>query len=132
MTALRCHPTFVFPEPIARWLRSDTPPARPMMPLHDSEIDQLERMVARERKRAVLSHDSERLVAAVEHALKALKTQRDAEVTARWILTLMWQSRQWQHGDFWRVINREKDAMACEMLQKYFGGPHTESEDSTH
>jgi hypothetical protein len=102
------------------------------MPLHDSDIDRLERMVARERKHPVLSHDRERLIAAVEHAIKALKAQRDAEVTARWILTLMWQSREWQHGDFWRVTHREKDAMACEMLQKYFGGPYEEKDEPKH
>lgn len=102
------------------------------MPLHDSEIDRLQRMIARERKHPVLSHDRERLIAAVEHAVKVLKTQRDAHETARWILTLMWQSRKWNSGDFWSVTNREKDAMACEMVQKYFGGPYKEEDDTHH
>lgn len=102
------------------------------MPIHDKDIDRLARMVAHERKHPVLSHDRERLVVAVERAIEALKTQRDEETTARWILTLMWQAREWQHGDFWRVKNRSKDAMACEMLQKYFGGPHEDVDDTAH
>ena len=102
------------------------------MAIHDDEIDHLERIVTRERRNPVLSYDRERLLAAVERAIKALRFQRDRETTARWILTLMWQARRWQEGDFWRVIDREKDAMACEMVQKYFGGPYEESSTTEH
>ena len=97
------------------------------MPVNDDEIAQLEIAVDRERrKHAHLTHDQHRLLALVDKAITALRTQRDRETTARFILTLVWQSRKRVSAatDFWGVIDREKDSMALEMLEKYFGGPH--------
>lgn len=97
------------------------------MPVNDDEIEQLEKAVERERKKHThLTTDQHRMLALVDKAIVALRNQRDRETTARFILTLVWESRKRLVGttDFWGVVDREKDAMACEMLEKYFGGPY--------
>ena len=126
VSVIRLRGEVMLPRAVHAWVAD---PARetqvPVQQITDSEIDYLRRLV--ERERAATNHHSERekiLLAGVDRAIQALRDERDRSTRARMILTMVWQSRRLLTGDFWAVTDRELDAMACRMVELYFGGPY--------
>ena len=98
--------------------------AEPMESITDAEIQRLERLVETERASAAHHTRRERLLLeGIDRAILAVRNERERSTRARMILTMVWQSRRLLTGDFWSVTDRELDAMACRMVEMYFGGP---------
>lgn len=99
-----------------------------MKTIGEDEIKRLERLVAQERT-SVAMHTRRELVLldGMERAIRAARDEHERSQRARMILTMVWQSRKLLTGDFWAVTDRELDAMACRMIELYFGGPFTPS-----
>lgn len=118
--------------------------AEPMSDITDEQIADLQRLVDRERKQGShpLTTREHILLAGIDKAIQTLKNERDRNTRARMILTMVWNSRKLLAGDFWAVTDRELDAMACRMVEMYFGGPYhadshphrrrTDGSDKTH
>lgn len=111
---------------VRQWLDTREPAEPVDMAVTDEQIRDLERIVRRAKaERLNPTIEEHRLLVGLERAIDQLKADKNELTAARYIITAVWQSRQLIDGDFWAVTNRELDAIACQLAEKFFGEKYT-------